>query len=106
MEFMPCREINSSVSGATESSLMTRFELSGCAMIPLLDLIQTDRPDRQYEQHADGESRQNRPNPICMRNHGVPASRVVNAGYCCITCATVTAIPDVNLTARAARAMV
>jgi hypothetical protein len=87
MEFRPCREINSSVSGATESSFMTRFELSGSAMIPLLELIQTDRPDHQYEQDADCESRQDGPNPICMRNHeGACLTKFVNAGYCRIAC--------------------
>jgi hypothetical protein len=82
MEFTPCREINSSVSRATGSSFTRRFELPGGTVTPLLELVQTDRPYRQYEQDADCESRQNGPNPICVRNHGVPASMLVNAGYC------------------------
>jgi hypothetical protein len=81
MEFLACREINSSVSCATGSSFTTRLELTGGTVIPLRELIQTDRPYRQYEQGTDCESRQNGPNPICMRNHGVPAS-CVTAGYC------------------------
>jgi len=104
MEFLPCREINSSVSCAIGSSFTTRFELSGSTVVPLLELIQTNRPYRQYEQDTDCESRQNGPNPICMRNHGVPASMVVTAGYCrpgiTALAPTVIAIPDVNLTAR------
>lgn len=55
-------------------------------MIPLLELIQTDRPYRQYEQDADCQSRQNGSNPVCMRNHGGTCLGVVNAGYCCIAC--------------------
>jgi len=64
MEFTPCREINSSFSRVTASSFPTRFELPGGTVSPLLELIQADRPYRQYEQDADGESRQDGPNPI------------------------------------------
>jgi hypothetical protein len=56
-------------------------------MIPLLELIQTDRADHQYEQDPDCESCQNGPNPICMRNHGGTClTKLVNAGGCRIGC--------------------
>ena len=68
-------------------------------MPTLLQRIQTYCPHCQHEQDTHRESRENGPNPICMSNHGIPPSGFVNLRVYCIA-PTVTAIPDVNLTAR------